>query len=731
MSQNQQTGAILQPGTNCWRIARARRTAFLIDGAAYFAAFRAAIKEARRSVFIIGWDINSKVELLRDGAITDGLPNALGDFLNALVKRRRGLNIYILAWDFAMLYALDREFLSIYKLGWRTHRHLYFHQDDAHPFGTSQHQKIIVVDDAVAFVGGFDLTKGRWDTNEHRPDEHRRRDSNGESYPPFHDVQMMVDGDAAVALGELARERWRRATGKRVDAVKNSDGDPWPANVEPSLTDADIAIARTEPCYRDYPLVQEIKRLYLDAIKAARRWIYIENQYFTVGEIGDALGKRLKEPDGPEVIFVSRIRGGGWLEENTMGVLRARLLARLRSEDPYGRLRVYYPDREDLAGDPINVHSKIMVVDDRFLRVGSANLNNRSMGCDSECDLAIESDEPRIQEGIGDFRNRLLAEHLGTDPKQIAETLKAKGSLIAAIESCQGKNRTLKPLDPSLDPRVDGLVPDASVIDPEQPVDPDELAAEFVPVEDGHRAGGRLAVSILLLLSICGLAAAWRWTPLRDWVNTETLVYAAEVLRNFPGSPLWVLGAYAVASLIAIPITLMIVATVLVFDTFLGFFYALCGSVFGAVVSFWLGRMIGRDTVRHLAGPRLNELSHRLARRGLLATLLLRLVPVAPFTVVNLVAGASHIRFSEFAAGTVIGMTPGILALTVFSDRLLALLRDPSPIALTILGLVTATFIGASIALRYWLKRRSRNEQSNRSRTAREATRQNPKHRDV
>ena len=225
MSQNQQTGAILQPGTNCWRIARSRRAAFLIDGAAYFAAFRATIKEARRSVFIIGWDINSKVELLRDGAITDGLPNPLGDFLNALVKRRRGLKIYILAWDFAMLYALDREFLPLYKLGWSSHRHLYFHLDDAHPFGTSQHQKIIVVDDAVAFVGGFDLTKGRWDTNEHRPDEYRRRDSNGESYPPFHDVQMIVDGDAAATIGELARERWRRATGKQIDATKNTGAD--------------------------------------------------------------------------------------------------------------------------------------------------------------------------------------------------------------------------------------------------------------------------------------------------------------------------------------------------------------------------------------------------------------------------------------------------------------------------------------------------------------------------
>jgi uncharacterized membrane protein YdjX (TVP38/TMEM64 family) len=166
----------------------------------------------------------------------------------------------------------------------------------------------------------------------------------------------------------------------------------------------------------------------------------------------------------------------------------------------------------------------------------------------------------------------------------------------------------------------------------------------------------------------------------------------------------------------------MIVATVLVFDTLLGFVYALCGSLFGAAITFWLGRIAGRNVVRRLAGRRLNELSRRLARRGLLAMLVLRLVPVAPFTIVNLVAGASHIRFGKFAAATVLGMMPGIFAVSVFSDRLLALLRDPSPMTLTVLALLTATLIAGCAAIRYWLKRRSRNKQSSRSRPTRGRT---------
>jgi phospholipase D1/2 len=708
MKSAEPTGGILAPGVNCWRVERARRVALLIDGAAYFAAFREAVLRARRSIFIIGWDINSRIPLTGDSDPADDFPIGFGDFLNAAVTRRRGLHAYVLAWDFAMLYALDREFFPLYRLGWRTHRRLHFHLDDAHPLGGSQHQKIVVIDDAVAFVGGLDFTKGRWDTSEHRPNETRRRTPEGENYPPFHDVQMMVDDDAAAALGELARERWRRATGDRLRAPRRNGGDPWPVKLQPWFTDAEIAIARTEPCYRNQPQVEEVKQLYLDAINAAKRWIYIENQYFTAPAIGAALGKRLAQPNGPEVVVVSRVSGGGWLEENTMGTLRARLISSLQAQDRHRRLRVYYPDRADLGGEPINLHSKLMVVDDCFLRVGSANLNNRSMGYDSECDLAVESANPRIREAIDEFRNRLLAEHLGVAPDIVAEKLTATQSLIAAIEALQGGERSLKPLKPQVDLQLDGILPDSSVIDPEQPVDPDQLADEFLSAEERRRVGSRMVLIVAMLVLVSGLAAAWRWTPLQSWVNPGTLVHAAKLVQDSPAAPLWVLAAYAVASLTAFPITLMVVATVLVFGAALGFIYSLTGSLLGASLSFWLGHAVGRNTVRRLAGSRLNDLSRRLARRGVMAMFVLRLLPVAPFTVVNLVAGASHVRFRDFALGTVLGMSPGIMAVTIFSDWLAALLADSSPLTLAILALAAVGLLAGSAALRYWLQHRSK-----------------------
>jgi phosphatidylserine/phosphatidylglycerophosphate/cardiolipin synthase-like enzyme len=124
---------ILKPGRNCWRIEPASRVAFLIDAEAYFKAFRAAVKNARRSIFILGWDIDSRLQLVRDG--DDGRPNELCGFLNDAVERSPGLDAYVLIWDFAMIYAAEREMLPVYRLDWRTHRRLRFRMDDRHPAG--------------------------------------------------------------------------------------------------------------------------------------------------------------------------------------------------------------------------------------------------------------------------------------------------------------------------------------------------------------------------------------------------------------------------------------------------------------------------------------------------------------------------------------------------------------------------------------------------------------------
>jgi phosphatidylserine/phosphatidylglycerophosphate/cardiolipin synthase-like enzyme/uncharacterized membrane protein YdjX (TVP38/TMEM64 family) len=697
---------ILVPGRNCWRVAHAARAAFLIDGAAFFSAVRAAALKARRTLFIIGWDVDSRAPI--GYRADDGFPTQLGDFLDALAKQRRGLHIYVLDWDFTVLYAADREMLPVYKLGWRTHRRVHFHLDNAHPVGASQHQKIVTVDDAVAFVGGLDLTSARLDTPAHAPDDPCRRTGHGDTYAPFHDVQLMVDGDAAAAIGALARERWRRATGTAARPARAGAADPWPETVEPDMREVEVGIARTDPRYADHPAVQEVRTLYLDAIAAARRSIYIENQYLTSDAVGAALIESLRAPAGPEIVIVSRLRGGGWLEKNTMGVLRARLMRRLRAADVHGRLRIFYPDHRGYSdGRCIDMHSKLMIVDDRLARVGSANLNNRSMGLDSECDLAIEATTPAIALAIAALRARLLAEHLGVTPATVAQALeRADGSLIAAIAALSGNTRTLRKLPDETSAEVEAVVARADVIDPEEPIDPEQLVNELMPAEEHCHAGMRMSVMTMALLALAGLAAAWRWTPLGDWVDIGSIMSAAYGITDSASAPFWVLGAYLLASLTAFPITVLIVISVLVFGPSVGFVYALTGSLLGAALTFALGQALGQHIVRRLAGARINKLSQRLGQRGLLAMLAVRLLPVAPFTIVNLVAGASHIRFRDYALGTALGMLPGMLALTVFSDRVAAVVRDPSPTALAVLAAIAGFIVAGALGVRAWLKYR-------------------------
>lgn len=184
---------IFQTSKNCWRVATAQRAAFIIDGEDYFWAVHEAMRQARRSIIIIGWDLHSELRMIRDGRC-DGYPDKLGKFLDFLAKHNKGLRIYLLSWDFSMIYAMEREFFPRYKLKWITHERIQFCLDGQHPIGASQHQKIVVIDDAVAFSGGFDLSKWRWDTSGHVPNNPRRVDPDGEPYPPFHDVQMIVDG---------------------------------------------------------------------------------------------------------------------------------------------------------------------------------------------------------------------------------------------------------------------------------------------------------------------------------------------------------------------------------------------------------------------------------------------------------------------------------------------------------------------------------------------------------
>lgn len=691
---------------NCWQIAEADRVSFLIDGEAYFNALADACEAARNCIFIIGWDVDSRIRLRRgEGTVGE----KLGQFVDRLARTQPDLHIYILEWDFAMLYSLERESLPLFSLGWQTHERVRFMLDDEHPVGASHHQKIVVVDDRVAFVGGFDLAICRWDNSAHAPVHPERRD-NEQAYGPFHDIQMMVDGEAAACLGELARRRWQQKSGDLIDHQSRSDHDPWPDRIEADLTRTQVAILRTEPEYDGRSEVREIEKFYLDAIARARSSIYIENQYFTSHKVGKALAEALARNDGPEVLMVLPRESSGWLEKETMGVLRKRLLHTLYQADTYDRLKVCYPDRDDLDSEMINVHSKLCIVDDDLLTVGSANLNNRSMGFDTECNLAISAEgDPAVTQAIKGLRTRLLAEHFGTDKETVANALAESGSLLRVLDSLADGGRSLQSLPVGQEDNFDEKLYASEIVDPEQPINMDRLL-DYLGVGSGPRKGdGNLRARAwrfgIVFGLACLLAIAWRWSPLNEWLNLDNLLSVADYIRVSSMTIPIVLAIYLIGSCLMFPVTLMILATALSFGPFMGFGLAFGGSLLGGLASYLLGRWLGRDVIRKLAGEKLNRISRKLARRGWLTVALVRVLPIAPFTIVNLVAGASQISTRSFLIGTAIGMGPGILAIMIFEGGLEQAVRNPhwGTISLALLALLGAVLILYSG--RHWLLR--------------------------
>jgi phospholipase D1/2 len=685
---------VLVAGRNCWRIATADRAAFLIDGDAYFAAFRHAVSRARHTVVIVGWDIDSRVRLGRVPHDPTELPDTLLPFLNAVLERRPELRVYALAWDFSVIFTLERETLPSYRFAWNAHPRLSFKLDDAHPVSASHHQKLVIVDDALAFAGGMDLTIRRWDTPAHDAHHPERVDPDGVPYPPMHDVHMVVDGAAAAALGEIARARWLAATGHTIPPSGAPGDDLWPGAIAPDARAAPIGIARTMSAWEETPAVREVATLTLDAIAAARRWLYIENQYLTSAEAGAALARRLAEPDGPEIVVVLPREEHGWLEQHSMGIIRAQVLRRLLAADRHGRLRLLHPIVPNLGQACVNVHAKVMVVDDWLARVGSANLSNRSMGVDTECDLVLDATlDPGLAPSIAGLRNRLLGEHLAAPPQVVADTLAARGSLLATVAALGGGPRTLAPLPapPAADEAalqaLNLAVMDGLVCDPERPA-PDQLLGLLVPESlrrPAHRSLTRWAAAIVAVMV---LALVWRLTPIRTLLDADRLASFGSRLRGHPAAPLWVLLGYLAGGLLFFPITLMLTATALIFEPGAAIGYCMGGTLVAAAATYGLGRLIGRFRPGWARGPRLRRIRDQLHRRGIAAVVAARMIPVGNFSLINIAAGALEIGFRDYMIGNAIGILPGVLALTVFADRLGSTLRRPHAANFIVLAVV-------------------------------------------
>ena len=385
-----QRQALQPPGSGLWAGGDptprpGNQLTVLIDGHQALPAIAEAMLAARSHVHVTGWHLSAHFELVRGER-----PVVLGLLLAELARR---IDVRVMVWAGAPMPAFHPTRKEVNA---EVHRLVRGTRIDCrtdpreHPFHC-HHEKTVVIDDEVAFVGGIDLTDlagDRFDLSAHPA---RRRLG-------WHDVGTQLRGPAVSDVAAHFAMRWHEVTGERLGVATPS------AVCGPST----VQVVRTvaEDMYASVPRGDfRILESYLRALRSARELIYIENQFLWAPEIVDVLAAKLRAPPSPAfrlVVVMPRRANNG--QDDTRGQL-GRLIDADNGNDRL--LAATVRSRSASRADPLYVHAKVAIVDDRWMTVGSANLNAHSLLNDTEMNVVTDdSDLAR------DTRQRLWSEHL-------------------------------------------------------------------------------------------------------------------------------------------------------------------------------------------------------------------------------------------------------------------------------------------------------------------------------
>jgi phospholipase D1/2 len=422
-----------------WKSSAVEEVALLADAEIYYRAFVRAARGARRSILLSGWQFDTEAQLLRGEERLPGAQNTLIGFLNRLCEDNPELQVHILAWDYSLVYAVEREWMQRIKVALKSNDRIHFEYWTHPNVGGSHHQKYALIDDEIAFVGGLDICDSRWDTRAHAPHDARRVDVSGEPYRPFHDLQLALRGPAVADIRALFAEFWAA-----VSKVPVPQGQPWDERSSLSELAAggmvvgseQVLLSRTIYRENESP-ISEVETLLTQAIRAAETYVYLENQYFTSAAILTAFRDRLLDPSRPRLTIVAVMPDGADTpkEDFVLGNRQRSVrysLAKLAQENGHRVHFLISSDRSD-PEKPVStfIHAKLLAVDDQLLCVGSANLTNRSMKIDSELNLTVQAEQgSSASADIQRIVDSLLAEHAGlddgarfTDRARLAETI--------------------------------------------------------------------------------------------------------------------------------------------------------------------------------------------------------------------------------------------------------------------------------------------------------------------
>jgi phospholipase D1/2 len=689
----------LKPGHNCSQVSSCDALGLLVDGENYFKAARDSMMKARKRIILLAWEFHSQTHLVYED-VEDELPVELGPFINALLERNEDLEVYILVWDYSLIYMMEREWKIFSDWLNKPHPRLHLVSDTTAPSSASHHQKFLCIDDCLVFSGGMDLSISRWDTCDHLFEDERRVNPNGQSYDPYHDVNTVVTGESAKSLSQLALNRWEYATGESLEMLSCSHGDDlWPSGVEKVFTDVDLGCTVIFASPKEDPSPME--QLHMDLFSSARRLIFLENQYFSSNNLTNVLMAQFGKEEGPEVVILLPKTTSGWLVESTVGLLRDRLLEKLEEADRYDRLRIYAPmvGNDETGSKAVYVHAKVAIIDDKILKIGSANLSNRSMKVDSECDLtlALESRDERIAR----FRQKLLAMHQGMAVDDWASIEANHNSLVAALDQTRKKTNQqfIEPYKYGCASDVKRRLADTQLLDPDDPIDPKYWLEKVIKKKERPLVWKRILsiISGIVAAFLVGFGVVWGWGEL---LGQEQAIAWLNHFKDSVWAPLWLISIFVFGGVLGVPLNFMLITITLVMGTTAALLYGISGAIVSAVASFFIGRILGKPLVEKFGSERTERLSQKLGERSFRSVAFIRLIPIAPFFLINMFAGATHLNFKQYLWGTILGMTPGMCAVVFLANRAEAVVRRPGWSTILIFALLLGLLVGGVFYLK-------------------------------
>ena len=702
---------IFQPGQNCWVKSTADFSAPLIDCANYYKALHSAIVKASHSIFIVGWDIDSRIRLLRgEDEKRSEAPSVISDLLEWKAKQNPNINIYLLRWDSSLAFFSQREMWAKEVWEENTPNNVQAELDDSIPLGGSQHQKVVVIDDEVVFSGGMDVSTNRWDTRDHPVISTERLGPDGE-YGPLHDVQMVASGPVVEDFAKLARWRWQRVANtspvdlreKSIDSGNDSNvgsgkavlPSTWPDGFPPMFNDVECALARTIPFMDDAEPAQEVRHMLLDLIGEAESFIYIENQFTARIEIAEALNKQLNLKPDLNVIIVSSFEPKGKFECEAFWATRREFKAVVEDGVDSQRVKLTYSSIQDMQGRTAykRIHSKVMTIDDKYLVIGSSNLSNRSMALDTEIDTVLFGNSDDNKAMIAQVRNDLLAEHTGRTLEDVAE-------LMAESVDSSGEQQPVEALMQGqlahgyvLTEVRDEIFTQTStdnmyraLSDPEEPlISLPTFGGGVIPARNPRRRSIMILIALVFVSIFAGLLF-WASQSI-EWLSSESISAFLEKSRGTYFALPTVLLVYVVGGLLFFPVTVLSLAVAAIFGPIWGPVYGIMGALLSSAILFAIGKIAGNSGLRKMGGPKVATIDEKLKRSGIVGVAAIRMLPVAPFSLVNLVAGISSIGIVQFLVGTFLGMFPPMIAKGLVGDSIAQIWQNPSVATISYLAI--------------------------------------------